>query len=919
MAYMQQYPHPNTDTVGDGFNYRGFTFSAPDPGRLNTFVGKVDLNLSANGNHKLFVRGNLQDDRNTVSVQQFPGAPPNVVQSGDSKGISLGYTAILSTNLINNARYGFVRQGFGDSGANHQHYVTLRGLNAFDAPNTARSAYVNVPVNNLQDDVTWTKGKHTLQFGGNWRILYDNRLSDTANYFSASSNPSWLANSGIAGTGQDLDPAAFGFPDVDGSFHNAYNFPVGALTGIIAEVDTLYNQDKTGAVIPEGTLIPRHYKANEFEWYVQDQWRLKSNLTVTLGLRHTLLQTPYETNGQQAAPSVSMHDWFGQRQAAMFAGQTYNAPISFDVSGKANGGKPYWNWDYTDFAPRFAIAYSPNIWQKIFGGPGKTSIRAGYGKYYDHFGEGIVNSFDQNGAFGLTTSITNAPGSESTDCAPRFSGINNVPNTVAAVDCLGNPVVSPPPGAFPVTPPQGLTNGSFAIAWGLDDKLKTPYSHVFDASITRELPGGFVLETAYIGRLGRNLLQQLDLAMPLNITDPSSKMDYYTAMGMLSRDLDNGVQSGSLAPIPFFENIFPAAGLGGPNTGNHFGCDATTPGSATATQNMYDLLSCGLRGNETAVMQLFDYPGLIVPGDCFPACATIGGNYGPFQFFNDQWSSLYAWSSIGTSSYHAGQLMLRHPMTHGVQFDFNYTYGKSMDVGSDAERNGLFSADFGGPQDNIIDSWHPKGERAVSTFDTTHQINANYVFEVPFGKRRHYAMNTVTDAFLGGWDLSGVMRWTSGFPFGINNGANWGTNWELSGYSRLKDGVKAPKTGTFIDACGNPTVFQIPGSCVGGNRDSAVSDFISNTWRFPYPGDPGPRNAFRGPGYFGWDMGLAKNWKLTETKSIKFSWEVFNAFNNVRFDALFNQSSIDSSGSFGTYSTTLTSPRKMQFGLRFDF
>ena len=131
MAYMQQYPHPNTDTVGDGFNYRGFTFSAPDPGRLNTFVGKLDLNLTANGNHKLFVRGNLQDDKNTAAVQQFPGEPSNVIQSGNSKGISLGYTAILSTNLINNLRYGLTRQGFGDAGANHQHYVTLRGLNAF--------------------------------------------------------------------------------------------------------------------------------------------------------------------------------------------------------------------------------------------------------------------------------------------------------------------------------------------------------------------------------------------------------------------------------------------------------------------------------------------------------------------------------------------------------------------------------------------------------------------------------------------------------------------------------------------------------------------------------------------------------------------------------------------------------------------
>jgi hypothetical protein len=910
LAYMQQYPHPNTDTVGDGFNYRGFTFSAPKPGRLNAFVGKLDLNLTTNGNHKLFVRGNLQDDKSTLAVQQFPGLPPNVLESDDSKGIALGYTAILSTNLINNMRYGFVRQGFGDAGANHEHYVTLRGLASLNAPSGARTANVNVPVNNLQDDVTWTKGKHTIQFGGNWRIIYDNRISDSANYFAANTNPSWFLGSGIAGTGQDLDPAAFaGYPAVAGSFRNSYNFPVGAVTGILAEIDTQYNQDKTGSVIPEGTLIPRHYKANEFEWYVQDQWRLKSNLTVTLGLRHTLLQTPYETNGQQAAPSVSMHDWFNQRQAAMFAGQTYNAPISFDISGKANGGKPYWNWDYTDFAPRFAIAYSPNIFQKLFGGPGKTSIRAGYGKYYDHYGEGIVNSFDQNGAFGLSTSITNAPSSQTTDCAPRFTGINDVPTTVATVDCLGNPLVSPPPGAFPVTPPQGFDNGSFAIAWGLDDKLKTPYSHVFDASITRELPGGFVAEAAYVGRLGRNLLQQLDLAMPLNIVDPSSHMDYYTAMTMLSKQVDAGTPVSAIQPIPYFENLFPtAAGAGGIEGSPCY--DGV--GAPTATQNMYDLLCDGLRGNETAVLEIADQ-------FCFPGCATIGGVTQPYQYFNDQWSSLYAWSSIGTSSYHAGQFMLRHPMTRGVQFEFNYTYGKSIDVGSDAERNGLFSADFGGPGDNIIDSWHPKALRAVSTFDTTHQINTNYVIQMPFGKRRHYTMNTITDAFLGGWDLSGVMRWTSGFPFGINNGAQWATNWELSGYSPLRDGVKAPKTGTFLDACGNPTVFQIPGPCIDGNRSTEADDFINNTWRFAYAGESGPRNAFRGPGYFGWDMGVKKNWKISESKTVSFSWDVFNVFNNVRFDALFNQSSIDSSGSFGTFSSTLTSPRKMQFGLRFDF
>ena len=910
MALMQLYPHPNTDTVGDGFNFRGFTFSAATPGRQNTFVGKLDLNLTANGNHKLFVRGNLQDDRDTFPPQ-FLDQPPDQVRYDNSKGIAVGYTAVLSSNLINNLRWGFVRQGIGFSGSNHQHYVRLRGLTTLEPDQTARTSLTSLPVHNLQDDVTWTKGKHTIQFGGNWRAIFDNRLSDQSNYFGASTNPSWLFRAGIARTGQNLDPGAFGFPSVDRAFRNSYNFPVGALAGILAEVDTQYNQDNTGIVIPEGTIIPRHYKANEFEWYVQDQWRLKPNLTVTLGLRHTLLQTPFERNGQQAAPSVSMHDWFGQRQAAMFAGQTFKDPVTFDISGKGNGGKPYWNWDYTNFAPRAAIAYSPNFWQKLTGGPGKTSIRAGWGIYYDHYGEGIVNSFDQNGAFGLTTSITNAPGAQTTDCAIRFTGLNDVPTSTSTTDCLGDPLVSPPPGKFPVLPPSGFDNGSFAITWGLDDKLKTPYSHVFDASITRELPGGFVVEAAYVGRLGRHLLQQLDLAMPLNIVDPSSKVDYYTAMTMLSKQVDAGVPESAIQNIPYFENLFPTAAGGGVAHVEGSPChDAATSATPTATQNMYDLLCDGLRGNETSVLEIADQ-------FCFPGCATIGGVTEPYQFFDDQWSSLYSWSSIGNSNYHAGQFMLRHPMSRGVQFEFNYTYGKSMDVGSDAERNSLFSAFLGGPGDNVIDSWHPKALRAVSTFDTTHQINANYVLEMPFGKRRHYDLSTIPDAFLGGWNLTGVMRWTSGFPFGINNGAQWATNWELSGYSPLL-GAK-PATGTFIDACGNPTVFRIPGTCAGGNRSSEASDFINNTWRFAYAGESGPRNNFRGPGYFGWDMGLTKNWKIQEGKTLRFSWEVFNVFNNVRFDALFNQSSIDSSGSFGTYSTTLTSPRKMQFGLRFDF
>src|SRR5207302_8635231 len=122
LSVLQGYPHPNNNfaTGTDGLNYEGFVFAAPFPQRYNSFVGKLDLNLSQNGNHKLFVRGNLQDDH-ISDAPQFPGQPPNDNQYDNSKGVAIGYTAILGPNLINNLRYGFVRQGMGTSGIGNQH------------------------------------------------------------------------------------------------------------------------------------------------------------------------------------------------------------------------------------------------------------------------------------------------------------------------------------------------------------------------------------------------------------------------------------------------------------------------------------------------------------------------------------------------------------------------------------------------------------------------------------------------------------------------------------------------------------------------------------------------------------------------------------------------------------------------------
>ncbi len=145
-----------------------------------------------------------------------------------------------------------------------------------------------------------------------------------------------------------------------------------------------------------------------------------------------------------------------------------------------------------------------------------------------------------------------------------------------------------------------------------------------------------------------------------------------------------------------------------------------------------------------------------------------------FRYFDPQYSSLYAWSSIGTSSYHSMQLSLHHPMRKGVQFDLNYVFAKSIDLGSDTERG------YGGQLfSSLINSWNIRGNRGPSDFDVRHAITGNFVVALPFGRGAAFAsgVNRALDAVIGGWALSGLAHWTSGLPFSTIDGLGWGTNW----------------------------------------------------------------------------------------------------------------------------------------------
>jgi hypothetical protein len=237
-----------------------------------------------------------------------------------------------------------------------------------------------------------------------------------------------------------------------------------------------------------------------------------------------------------------------------------------------------------------------------------------------------------------------------------------------------------------------------------------------------------------------------------------------------------------------------------------------------------------------------------------------------------------------------------------LQFDFNYTYSKSIDLSSDAER----IDEWGGLGSQIINSWDPNALRAVSDFDTTHQFNLNWVYELPFGKGKAFVRDAKggLNALIGGWQLSGLARWSSGFPVSINSGSTWSTNWQLPG-----DAVPTGKivTKTTKNSDGSVNLFPDPAAALANFRPAL-------------PGESGVRNNFRGQGYAGLDMGLGKRWVMpySESHSVQFRWEVFNVLNLTRFDVQSITKAIDE-GAFGQYSGLLTNPRVMQFALRYEF
>jgi len=853
LQLFNSYPLPNDFTsLGDTLNFQGFRFNAGQQLRYNTYITRFDYQL--NPSHNFFFRGQLQNDRSTTAPQ-FPGDDPASLFLRNAKGVAVGYNSILSTNLISTFRYGFTRlsrQGTGTQTASAINFPSLSDRYAI-----TRGNWRLMPLHQFSEDLSWNKGKHSVQFGAVARFISNRSVNYIKSFHDAYSNAAWLRN-----TGAEFIPA-----DASSVDRTSIADGMSALLGIVSEVHSNWNYTIDGKVIPVGEPIRRDFRNNEYELYVQDSWRARRDLTITAGLRWSLMPPVHEANGVQISSNIPLGDWFNTRGALAEQGKSQEEAgrITF-LRIDDPKARPMYPFYKKNFAPRLSVAYAPTgtsgLKKFFFGTQGKSSVRAGWGMFYDLIGQPLARTFDLS-AFGFATTLQNPSGRLTPTTAPRFTGVFDVPASL---------IVAAPPGGFPQTYPD-TGDAAFAITNSIDDKLKIPYTMNMNLTVSREFGDGWFVQGSYVGRMSRRSLMNRDLAMPTNLTDPVSKQTYFEAASQMALLVNRAVPITGVPQIPFWENMY----------------SNLRTSSRTASQVVYTVARFYPNDFISALADLDQW--------CDPDC----GRLGPNAMMNPQFSSLSGWSSIGGGNYHSMQWSVRKRFSKGLTLDFNYTLAKSQDLASVEENAGEFSG-------FLVNSWNPSQRRGVSDFDQRHIFNMWWVYELPFGQGKPLlgSSGRVMDAIFGGWQFSGIWTQSTALPWSVGNGRFWSTNWNLTGWGTPVGKITPSNNTKNATGIGGPNVWPNP-------RETL------SEWQFTLPGQSGSRNTIRTDGLSNFDIGLSKRFKMPwkEGHSVQFRWETFNMFNQVQFTS--PDLSRVNSATWGQYTEQMNGPRQMQFGLRYDF
>jgi hypothetical protein len=500
---------------------------------------------------------------------------------------------------------------------------------------------------------------------------------------------------------------------------------------------------------------------------------------------------------------------------------------------------------------------------------------------YDRVGGGISFFLDQSSyIFDNSRVTTFAPGLTGADAllqSPRFTSINSLPIQNTA------PVVTRPftPGLAANGTPNGLATTEYT--YQVDQNFQVPINYQWSLGFQRELPGNFLLDMSYVGRAGRRIYAQADAAQVMNFKDPASGQFMLDAFNAVQAQLQSGVSPANVTEQPWILNQL---NLAIPNV-----CGPTRPANLSPRPNCTAFIA-----NALGYASLFETGG---------AADIVGGLFTqgalrPNVGISGQFGGNFYVTNLGRSNYNGLLVSLQKRFSKGFEFDINYTYSVSKD-----NTSAITNSYVGGLLNDIT---NPNSGYGPSDFDIRHLFNANGIWDLPFGRNRAFGGNMPKwlDAFVGGWTISAVAGARSGIPVSLGSGV-YSSTYLVSTQGVLIGDPSALRVRVHDDeTTGAIQMFDDPVAALAA-------------FRFPRHGESGSRNVVRTANFFNLDGAISKKFGMpwSENHRLSIRAEAYNLTNTTSFN---NSSSLTlTSTTFGRITSTLSTPRVIQFGIRYDF
>jgi hypothetical protein len=698
--------------------------------------------------------------------------------------------------------------------------------------------------NTLQgsDSYTRTMGAHTVKWGADARRQQFNQFS----YFNLNGDFSIFSNANLCSQINPNPPA-----------------PVNSTTGVNCTSPTSNDVGFSSAypnyflglssVFTEGSAQAQDDRSSSMYLFAQDSWTMRPSVTLNFGIRWELNTPFYDTVNRlqtfRPGQATTQYPCWMSEESAASTGLPAGAcgpgsagasifPLGLVFPGDAGVPRGLTTTDYHAFAPRIGIAWSPRAesgWlNKLSGGPGKSSVRAAFGIFYNPIEQLVVQQFSAEPPFGgsvsLSDTLLNLPFESQAGGAPypnAFRGIiDQTPKTPCNSDTPGGPAGCVDWASYrPI-----LLFGEFG------PHLRPQYSEQYNLTIERQIAADTLVRISYVGTEGHHLLatHDLDPGNAQTCLDLQAISTYYAAQlpSGAQNPNANAALSADYSCGPFDSDApysLPAGSLP-PGYALHlpYGSVSQVQGSAATTSPAVTLV--GLRPYSSPICQPLTGAGC--PPDGVPV-----------------FSNIFAEDNIANSNYNALQLSGERGYRNGLLFQVSYTYGKAIDQGASFE--------------NELNPINFRATRGVSLMDARHRFVFSPYWQLPLPERAGIA-----HLLMNGWGVSAIVIYQSGFPIRIQTQDDL----ELESSSFFEDANTPEVDGRGVD-------FVNP-------RTNGNAWFLSQNISDPAPGTFGnmPHALCCGPALDNTDLAIEKKTAINERWSTEFRVELFNAWNHTQFE-----------------------------------